>query len=270
MSQLLSLPHRFDFNGRQIAWGTLGRGEPLVLVHGTPFSSQVWRRIAPWLARHRQVFFFDLLGYGESEQRVGDDVSLGVQNHVLTALVSECGLDQPKVLAHDFGGATALRGHFINGLDYRRLTLVDPIAVSPQGSPFVSHVRRHEQAFAGLPGYAHRALLDAYLQTAAANPLSPASLEIHAAPWLGEAGQAAFYRQIAQMDARYTEEIELQYAPRPFPVQIIWGAEDTWIPIDHGRRLARALTDGQLITVPDAGHLIQEDAPEAIVAAMLA
>lgn len=82
MSQALELPHRFDFNGRQIAWGTQGRGEPLILVHGTPFSSQVWRRIAPYLAQHWQVFYFDLLGYGESEQRAGDDVSLGVQNGV--------------------------------------------------------------------------------------------------------------------------------------------------------------------------------------------
>src|SRR6476660_8215360 len=57
-------------------------GQAVVLIHGTPFSSQVWRRIAPVAARFRRVFYFDLLGYGMSEQRADQDVSLGVQNRV--------------------------------------------------------------------------------------------------------------------------------------------------------------------------------------------
>jgi len=52
-------------------------------------------------------------------------------------------------------------------------------------------------------------------------------------------------------------------------ITILWGEEDTWIPIERGYRLADRLSNGQLIPVPDAGHLLQEDAPEAIVAAML-
>ncbi len=39
-------------------------GEPVVLLHGTPFSSFIWREIAPALARDHQVFTFDLPGYG--------------------------------------------------------------------------------------------------------------------------------------------------------------------------------------------------------------
>jgi pimeloyl-ACP methyl ester carboxylesterase len=81
------LPDTFDFKDEQVRFGTLGEGSPLVLLHGTPFSSVVWRRIAPWLANHRRVFYFDLLGYGRSEKHDGHDVSLGIQNEVLTALL---------------------------------------------------------------------------------------------------------------------------------------------------------------------------------------
>ncbi len=56
----------FDFKGQRVRYGVLGEGAPLVLLHGTPFSSVVWRRIAPYLATHRRVFYFDLLGYGRS------------------------------------------------------------------------------------------------------------------------------------------------------------------------------------------------------------
>ena len=194
---MLELPNRFTFEGNNVAWGMIGDGEPLVLLHGTPFSSQVWRRIAPWLAKRHRVFFYDLIGYGQSD-KPAEDVSLGRQNKLLVAILHEWRLERPRVLAHDFGGATALRAHFLDGIGYSALTLVDPVAISPQGSPFVAHVRKHEAAFAGLPAYAHEALLSAYIANSAARPLSMEALSIYRAPWLGETGQAAFYRQIAQ------------------------------------------------------------------------
>lgn len=265
---MLELSNRFVFDGHRIAWGMLGEGEPLVLLHGTPFSSQVWRRIAPWLARRRRVFFYDLLGYGQSDMP-DVNVSLGVQNDLLVEMLREWGLERPEVLAHDFGGTTALRAHFLNGITYSGLALVDPVAIAPQGSPFVGHVGKYEAAFAGLPAYAHEALLSAYIQNAAAQPLSDEALKVHKEPWLSEKGQAAFYRQIAQMDQRYIEEVEQRYAPPEFPVRILWGEDDAWIPLAQGRELAGKLTNGELTIVPRAGHLVQEDAPEAIVTAVL-
>lgn len=265
----LSLDQSHRFRDQHIAWGRLGEGEPIVLVHGTPFSSQVWRRIAPWLARRRTVYFFDLLGYGASEQRAGQDVSLGVQNLVLAEMLRHWSLSRPEIVAHDFGGATVLRGHYLSKLDYARLTLIDPVALSPWGSPFVQHVRRHEAAFAGLPDYAHEAMLGTYLQGASFCGLSPEAVDIYAGPWRGDEGQAAFYRQIAQMDRKYTDEIEPLYGPLPFPTQILWGEEDRWIPLATGERLAALLTERRLVRVPRAGHLVQDDAPEAILAAIL-
>ena len=265
---MLELANRFSFEGNQIAWDMLGDGPPLVMVHGTPFSSQVWRRIAPWLARKRRVFFYDLLGYGQSDMP-DKDVSLGMQNRLLGAMLREWGLERPQMLAHDFGGATALRAHFSDGVAYSDLTLINPVAIAPQGSPFVMHVGRYEAAFAGLPAYAHHALLSAYIGNAVARPLSEEVLSVYRDPWLGDIGQSAFYRQIAQMSQRYIEEVETHYRRPDFPTRILWGEDDAWIPIAQGRKLADRLTGGTLIPVPRAGHLVQEDAPEAIIAAVL-
>src|SRR5262249_50760812 len=78
-----SLDQTYLYQGQAVRYAVTGDGPPLVLVHGTPFSSYVWHRVVPYLAEHRRLFFYDLLGYGESEQRDGQDVSLGVQNEVL-------------------------------------------------------------------------------------------------------------------------------------------------------------------------------------------
>jgi len=138
----LPLDRRLEVPGGSIAWGEIGPrdADPVFMLHGTPFNAQVWRRLAPLLASKRRVIFHDLLGYGESEKPDGD-VSLGVQNTAFAALVRHVGAARPDVVAHDFGGATALRAHLLDGLEYRRLLLIDPVAVRPWGSPFVQHVR---------------------------------------------------------------------------------------------------------------------------------
>ena len=151
---MLPLDQRFTFRGRSVAWGSLGEGEPLVLVHGFPWSSQSWRHIAPWLAGTYRVYYFDMPGHGQSGQDPDQRVSEDVQSDLLEALVTHWGLNRPRVVGHDFGGLAALRGHFVNGLAYGALHLIDAVALLPSGSPFYVHIARHESAFAGLPGYA--------------------------------------------------------------------------------------------------------------------
>jgi len=52
-------------------------------------------------------------------------------------------------------------------------------------------------------------------------------------------------------------------------VQLIWGAHDDNIPVAQGRELAEALDADSFTTGPEAAHIVMEDAPEAVVAALL-
>lgn len=263
------LPQTFAFDGDAVRYDVMGEGSPLVLVHGTPFSSYVWRRIAPLLAQKRRVHLYDLLGYGQSEKRAGQDVSLGVQNRLLAALLDHWGLEHPDIVGHDFGGATTLRTHLLNGRAFRSITLIDPVAVAPWGSPFVQHVRDNATAFEGLPDTIHAAIVPAYLQGAVKRKMSEAELAPYVAPWLGTEGQPAFYRQIAQMDQTFTDEVEPRYGEITTPTLILWGEDDRWIPMSRGRRLHELIPGSRFVPIPDSDHLMQEDAPEAIVAALL-
>lgn len=259
----------YDFHGQSVRYSVQGEGPPLVFVHGTPFSSHVWRRIAPLFCSTHRVYCYDLLGYGQSEQRQGQDVSLGMQNLLLAELLDHWGVERPDVVAHDFGGATALRTHLLGAQEYRSLTLIDPVALSPWGSPFVQHVRQYEAAFSGLPEYIHKAIVLAYARGAVRRTMPDEELLAYVQPWLGATGQAAFYRQIAQMDQRYTDEVAPLYPKVRCPTLVLWGEEDRWIPVERGRQLQQAIPGAQLQVIAGAGHLVQEDAPEAIVAALL-
>ncbi|MCD0505489.1 alpha/beta fold hydrolase [Bordetella petrii] len=265
-SRLPALSHTYDFEGQAVRYAVLGQGRPVVLLHGTPFSAAVWRKVAPLLARGRQVYLYDLLGYGQSEQRPGQDVSLAVQGRLFAALLRHWTLERPDVVAHDFGGATALRANLLEGCRYGSLTLIDAVALAPWGSPFARHAREHEAAFAGMPPYIHAAILKAYIQGAAFRHLADDVMALYTQPWTGPQGQAAFYRQAAQADQRYTDEIERRYGEIDCPVMILWGEDDAWLPIGRGRALAARFRQPDFRPVPQAGHLMQEDAPEAIVA----
>lgn len=266
---MLTLDQTFSFRGQSVAWGKIGDGNPVVLIHGFPWSAQAWRNIAPWLAKTHSVYYFDMLGCGRSEKAEGQNVSEAVQSDLLDALVGHWQLERPQIVGHDFGGLAALRGHFVNGLAYGKLHLINSVAVLPSGSPFFAHVGRHEEAFAALPDYAHEALFRAYIQNAAHFPLREEAIETYAEPWRGAAGKAAFYRQIAQADTDNIAEAQELYRKPDFDVHLIWGERDTFIPLRQGEELRDRLSATSFTPVPNAAHLVQEDTPEAIIACLV-
>ena len=259
------LGESFEYGGGRAAYDVFGEGPPVVLVHGTPFSSYVWRGIAPALAENHSVYVFDLLGYGASEKREGQDVSLYAQGKLLAGLLEHWELASPTIVGHDFGGAIALRAHLLEGRDFDRIVLMDAVSVAPWGSPFYRLVRDYPGVFGQIPAYMHRAMVAAYVRDATYRPMTDEQMVPYLEPWLGEEGQAAFYRQMAQNDQRYTDEVEPLYGRIGRPVLILWGEEDRWLPLERGKKLHSAIPGSRLTTIPECAHLAQEDATEAVL-----
>jgi pimeloyl-ACP methyl ester carboxylesterase len=259
----------FAWRDGRVAWTRQGAGPPVVLCHGTPWSSWLWQGVADALDRRFTVYRWDMIGFGASERRSGQDVSLGAQGALFAALLASWELERPAVVAHDYGGAVALRAHLLHGRAFASLALVDVVALGPWGSPFFRLVREHAEVFEQLPAPLHEALVRAYIGGASHRGLRDDHLDALAAPWMGDEGRAAFYRQIAQADQRFTDEIEGRYGQLDLPVHIVWGTEDTWIPPDHADRLHDLVPGSSLQLIEGAGHLIQLDAPEALTASLV-
>ncbi|WP_433474742.1 alpha/beta fold hydrolase [Spirillospora sp. CA-142024] len=268
-----TLGNSFDSPAGEVRWERLGDpdAEPLVLLHGTPFSSFIWRDIARALAISRLVYVFDMPGYGASAMSEGQDLSLDALAGVFAELIEFWGLTRPDVVAHDSGGAVALGAHVDRGVPYRRLALVDAVSLSPWGSEFFALVGEHAEVFRQLPGPLHRALLREYVATASSPGLRADVLDALTAPWLGADGQAAFYRQLTQRrdDQYYTDRIQDGYAAIDLPVLVCWGADDTWVPVERGRELAALVPGADLRVIDAAGHLLPEDRPAELTSALL-
>jgi pimeloyl-ACP methyl ester carboxylesterase len=264
------LTKTYEFGGGTVAYEVLGTGPPVVLVHGTPSWSFLWRNVAEALTRRFTVHVCDLLGYGTSERRDGQDVSIAAQTRMLSELLDHWSLEEPSIAGHDFGAAITLRLLLLEKRRFRRVALCDAVAIAPWITPFSRHVQRHLEAFQTLPGHIHRELIATHLRSAIARDMTDAELEPYLRPWLGPVGQAAYYRQVAQFDERYTREIEPLYAEIGAPTLVLWGERDGWLDPRFGRRLADSIPDSRLSLIPEAGHFLPEDQPELVADALAA
>jgi pimeloyl-ACP methyl ester carboxylesterase len=257
----MELAETFRWRGRSVRWGRAGSGPAVVFCHGTPWSSRLWSPFADALRTDFTTYLWDMPGYGASSKNPEHAVSLDVQGELFADLIEHWGLDHPHVVAHDYGGAVSLRAHLLHGSRYASLALIDVVALAPWGSEFFRLVRDNVDVFTGLPPPMHEGALRAYVADASYRGLTPEQSDLLVEPWLDDAGRAAFYRQIAQADEVYTDEIEPKYGDLDLPVLVAWGREDGPIPVDRAYRLADLIPNAGLEIIDEAGHLIQLDQP---------
>ena len=258
--------------GHRIACAALGAGEPVVLLHGTPSSSYIWRNVAPRLveAGHK-VHLFDLLGYGASERPFDPavDTSVSGQVPILKELLGHWGLERAHIVAHDIGGAVAQLFCLFHPELVKTLTLIDTVSFDSWPSK-----RTDEQMKAGLealikaPDAAHRAHFRDWLLSTVEEKERFASepLETFVGLISGPVGQASlFQHQVAHYDHRHTSEISDRLAElSALPVQIVWGENDAWQVVDWAHKLHAAIPGSTLHVLPNCGHFAMEDQPERI------
>jgi pimeloyl-ACP methyl ester carboxylesterase len=249
-----------------VRWQILGEGSPVVLVHGTPYSSYLWRDVAVALSRReRQVFVFDHLGYGQSDKHEGQDLTLVAQGRNFAELLRRWGLDRPSVVACDIGGAIVLRALLLEGAAYSDLTLFDAVTGGQWERGLFALIREHHEIFEKLPAYVHEALVSAHLRNGTRQGYRPGVLETYLAPWLGTDGQAAFYRQYRQLSQADTAEYEHLLGTIDIPVRLLWGRDDQILPGPYGEWIEQRVTNHGITWIDDSGHLLPEDAPAQLI-----
>ena len=97
-----------DVKSKKIAYIDEGHGDPIVLIHGNPTSSFLWRNIVPELLNSGRVIVPDLIGQGDSEKLPvsdgADSYSLEVAYKYVDGLLQNIGADNNVTLViHDWG-----------------------------------------------------------------------------------------------------------------------------------------------------------------------
>ncbi len=106
-----TMPYKKKFasvNGKQIAYVEEGEGDPIVLLHGNPTSSFLWRNVVPELVNSGRVIVPDLIGQGDSEKlpasEGADRYTLEVAYSYVDGLLEAIGANKNVTLViHDWG-----------------------------------------------------------------------------------------------------------------------------------------------------------------------
>ncbi|WP_017655486.1 alpha/beta fold hydrolase [Fortiea contorta] len=261
----------------KIAYGEIGTGKPLILLHGMGSWSYNWRySIAP-LSKYFRVICFDAKGYGFSEKPVSRREHHGHQILELARIIQELCDQPPVIVAESLGGLIALAlaqeyPHllarlvvvnvpiFAESLPHWAMSLlaetplellhtIDSLRLAYLFAPIFREIMAIER---------RGVLFDPSL-------LSPEDVYWITYPFIEFPGTLLKVGEELQIAAR---EIQHQQAKKPnllskiqnnlstiqCPTLILWGEQDSWFPASHGEKLYQHLTNAKLQILPNCCH----------------
>jgi pimeloyl-ACP methyl ester carboxylesterase len=256
-----------------------GDATPVLLLHGVPETSSVWRAVAPALAKGRRVLAPDLPGLGGSAYSGPYDVPSVVAQ--LAALIEEeLPGERVDVVGHDWGGSLAL------GLAGARPDLVRRLVVANAPYRSLNLLRAAHIPFFALPAAPEllfrlggRRVVDVMFALAwktAGVTLDPEVRAEYTAAYTEPAKVSAmlgYYRAATRprIAAALGRGEKADGAPRVHAEKmlVLWGAADPVLPISIGESVVRDLgPDCVMVTIPGAGHFVIEEAPELVLRAL--
>jgi len=242
----------------------------VVLLHGIPTSSYLWRNVQRPLSGKFRVLAPDLLGLGKSQRDGGLDVSLRANAAMVSELLRLKGIERAHVVAHDIGGGVT----HILAADHRekvgKLAVMDIAAFKEDWPvPIVKFMRTP--------------ILGDILSTLPAGPnlkynmrkglfhkerLSGKVWENYYEQARTHAERAAFLRFIRAMDNEDVEDALRRWTShatkKPLPTLILWGKHDPFQPASITEKLRAIIPGASVEIIEEASHFIQEDAPDVI------
>ncbi len=251
---------RFRTSGGEIAYIEAGEGRPVVLLHGFPTSSYLWRREIHLLGSRMRVIAPDLLGYGESDRPVAAPLTVEAQATYVGELLAGVGLEEAAVVGHDLGGGVA-QLLATSGL-VTALVLLDPVAFAdwPTAGLRTVQATPKERETKEMAGRLVRLAFEVGMQHHGF--VTDADLEVYVAPWLAD--PPSLFRAARAMDGRGLAGVEANLSAHGIPVFVIWGEEDAFNPPSLADRLLDALPGATVALLPGCGHFVTEDAPTTV------
>jgi 2-hydroxymuconate-semialdehyde hydrolase len=254
----------------EIAFVEAGDAEDpaVLLVHGFPTSSFLWRNIAPLLSPWMRVLAPDLLGCGDSDKPADAPVGIVAQTGYLRELLDALDVRDVAVVGHGVGGGIAQLLAIEGGV--RTLVLLDSIAFDTWPSDVTREAQAQAEASASVPGGPSDAVTTAMVRTAFdlglghRERLNEDDLAEYVRPWAGPEGAAACLRFLRSMDGRGLEDTQAALEALEVPAFLVWGEEDPFVPVHVAERLADALPMSTLAVLPGCRHFLPEDAAETI------
>jgi 2-hydroxymuconate-semialdehyde hydrolase len=254
---------RVRTSGGELAYTDDGDGPVVVLLHGFPQSSFVWRDLGPLLSSRFRVIVPEMLGTGDSEKPVGVPLGIIAQAGYIDELLDGLGVERYAVIGHSVGGGVAqLLAMDHQGVD--AMVLMSSSAFDAWPTLLTREIQR-TPSDQKVELFVHSGIR-ASIHVGMADPdrITPDQILEYLRPWSGPENVAAFFRFADAMDGKGLADRESDLGKLEIPVLIFWGEEDEYYPPAVAERLNAAIPTSTLGLLPGCRHFLMEDAIETI------
>jgi pimeloyl-ACP methyl ester carboxylesterase len=264
-------PRAFAAPAGTLRYVDVGSGPAVVLVHGTPTWSFLYRALIVRLAERHRVIAVDHLGFGLSDKPA--DAPYRPEDHArrLEALLDALALESVALVVHDFGGPIGLAYAVRHPERVRRLVLFNTWLWSLADDPRVARASRLASGPVGRLLYRRLNASPRWLIPMVMGDrrrLSPVAHAHYQRPFPDPASREAplaLARALAGSSAWYDGLWAARARLRAIPTLLLWGMRDPTFGPESLARWRSALPDAEVAEFAGSGHFVLEEEPEASV-----
>ena len=242
-------------DGLEIHYADEGYGSRAVLmVHGNPAWSYIWRRLIPPVSGECRVLALDLMGFGKSDKPHPGLHDFPHHARIISGFIESLGLRNLVLVAHDWGATFAMQYVVRHAANVSGLVLMNTFLTTDFRIP---------------PGAAAK-ITPATIKESCLHPenVSDSAMEAYWAPFPDDDAKKS-YQAFARMfpdsmthpSYKPMKEIEQALPNLKIPTTIIWGTARGGS--NYAEKLAKTIPGAKLHPV-NAGHFLQEDAPAEV------
>ncbi|WP_445757980.1 alpha/beta fold hydrolase [Polaribacter sp.] len=254
-----------EIDGMQVHYKDEGNGFPIVLLHGTAASLNTWDDWTTELSKKYRVIRLDLPAFGITGPNKNADYSIESYTKFLHQFLSKINVNEFYVAGNSLGGNIAWNYSAEHPEKVAKLILIDASGLpTNRPQPFVFKMAKIPILSSLFLYITPKFFIEKNIKEVYADDskISPELIDRYHKMALREGNRQAFI-----------DRAKTDFTPNEFknseklktiltPTLLIWGAKDTWIPLENGRRFNNILPNASLFILENSGHVPMEENPK--------
>ncbi len=255
-----------NVDGMQVHMEHEGTGTPVILIHGYTSTLYTWRSNMPELAKHFSVWSLDLPGFGYSDKPKEFDYSLAGYADFMVKFMDAMGIKKAILVGNSMGGGVAMESYFKYPDRVEKLVLIDSMGY-PENEGFILFtLMKYPVIGEVLMSFNYRWVIKDSLTSGIYYNnafVTDDVVDSYYNVYKTENGRKAplwVGRHIDDAKDLNSDKIKTIKAP----TLVIWGEEDTLIPVSHAQYFKRDIPGAEVQIIAEAGHLPHEEHPDVV------
>lgn len=249
-----------------------GSGDPILFLHGLGGSTYSWRYMITPLSGEHQVILIDFRGEGQSPKPHDKKYSILDQGELIYQFIVEHDLKNLTLVGNSYGGAVslllAIRLCAESPSRLSKLILIDSGGYPDHLPMFLKLLRTPGLGWLAVHTLPPKCQIRIVLRKSYYDPskITKQQVDAYAAPLASPGGRHALLQIGKRAIPKDIQSYIDRYPTISVPTLILWGEGDRVLPRLIGERLEAAIPNSRLELIKFAGHIPQEEQPDAVIA----